>query len=83
MSVPLARFLPGVPFPLPTRPPMVLFRFGVPIIVVDLDFLGVTLLLADGAAPRAGASERSPESISALSAAASFLMMRKRPSMES
>ena len=33
--------------------------------------------------PRAGASGRAPLSISALSDAASFLMIRKRPSIES
>ncbi len=45
--------------------------------VVDFDFLGVER------APRGGASGREPESSSARRARASFLMRRKRPSMES
>lgn len=53
--------------------------FGV--LVAALDFLGVAV--AEVVAPRAGASARSPESISAFIAAASFLIMRKRPSIES
>ena len=55
----------------PTRPPIVFSFFG-----VAFGFLGVVL------AERAGRG-RSSESASAFKAAASFLMMRKRPSMES
>ena len=56
---------------LETRPPMVFSFLG-----VDFGFLGVVL------AERTGGG-RSPELASAFKAAASLLMMRKRPSMES
>ena len=64
-------FLVGVPLVgLPTRPPRVLSFLGVVVVVVVLGFLGV-------------AAGRAPESTSDLRTAASFLMMRKRPSIES
>ena len=78
MTFPLLRFLVGVALLLLTRPPTVFSFLGV--LAADLGFLGVVLAET---APRAGASGRSPESTSAFSVAASFLMIRKRPSMES
>ena len=59
-----------------TRPPTVFSFLGV--VAVDLGFRGVARVV-----PRGGASERSPDSTSAFKAAASVLMMRNRPSMES
>ena len=85
-------FLVGVPF-LPIRPamtPSFFFVAGVfGFLGVDgwdeLDALEAKLVLAVPAVgpPRGGAGARAPESISALSTAASRLIIRKRPSIES
>lgn len=69
---------------LQTLPPITLSFFGVgdpAAAFFPRGFLGVVVVAVDE--PRGGASGRAPESISSRSLRASFLMMRKRPSMES